>query len=90
MPLLPRRRVVPALAIAWLLFGLAGAAGAMSVGRYFFPNVTFERSRLVLAGHLDSYDYGVSPRLVDSADVWMVRSDKGIYALHACCPFDGG
>jgi hypothetical protein len=78
------------LTAAWLLFGVASTVGAMSVGRFFYPNVSFERSTLVLAGEFDSYDYGVSQRLVESADIWMVRGHDGIRALHACCPLGGG
>ena len=59
--------------------------GAAATGRFFFPNVIYEPSQKFNAGPVKSYDKGVSTRWLNEQRVWIIRNDKGIYALWARC-----
>lgn len=54
--------------------------------RFYFPNVTYEPSLVFKAGYPDEYAIGaVSTRWVKEFRAWIVRTDKGIYAVYARC-----
>ena len=58
-----------------------GAASA----RFFFPNVIYEPSQKFNAGPAKDYAVGVSTKWLNEQRVWIIRSEKGIYALWARC-----
>lgn len=65
---------------AFLAF-LASSAGA--VLRFFLPNVLYEPSQKFRAGKVTEYPLGVT---IDKANrVWIIRDDKGLYAMWARC-----
>lgn len=66
------------------LVGFLGAFGAASA-RFFFPNVIYEPSQKFNAGPAKSYDIGVSLKWANEQRVWIVRTEKGFYALWARC-----
>ncbi len=62
--------------------------GTMLLGslRYMFPRVLFEPSTLFKAGLPDDYPVGaVSTKWVKDYRTWIVRNDKGFYAIFAQC-----
>lgn len=60
---------------------LASAAGATL--RFFLPNVLYEPSQKFRAGLVRDYPLGVT---IDKANrVWIVRNDRGVYAMWARC-----
>lgn len=65
---------------AFLAF-LAAAGGATL--RFFLPNVLYEPSQKFRAGQVIDYPIGVT---IDAANrVWIVRNEKGLYAMWARC-----
>ncbi|HHT9119571.1 MAG TPA: ubiquinol-cytochrome c reductase iron-sulfur subunit [Candidatus Hypogeohydataceae bacterium YC41] len=68
----------------WGVFiGFAGVLGA-SVVRFIYPRIVFEPSSIFKAGKPDDYKAG-SVTLVTGRRVFIVRMDKGVYALSAKC-----
>lgn len=64
-----------------LLAFLAASAG--SVLRFFLPNVLYEPSQKFRAGKVSDYPLGIT---VDKTNrVWVIRNDKGLYAMWARC-----
>lgn len=62
--------------------------GTMLLGslRYMFPRVLFEPSPVFKAGYPDDYPVGtVNTNWVKEQRVWIVRTERGIYALFAQC-----
>lgn len=69
---------------AWLsLWGLV-AMWSFSVVRYLIPRVSYEPSSIFKAGKPEEYPLG-SVTLIATRKVWIVREEKGIYALIAVC-----
>jgi cytochrome b6-f complex iron-sulfur subunit len=65
---------------AFLAF-LASATGATL--RFFLPNVLYEPSQKFRSGKVIDYPLGVT---IDKANrVWIIRNDKGLYAMWARC-----
>ena len=77
--------------LSWLTLGWAGFVGAMgagltAVGRLFFPNITFEPPQQFKAGFPTEYSVNkVDERFKKRYGVWLVRNEKGIYALSTVC-----
>ena len=67
-----------------LLAGFIGAFSAASA-RFFFPNVIYEPSQKFNAGPALSFDIGVSTKWLSEQRVWIIRTEKGFYALWARC-----
>ena len=70
----------------WLGWGmLAGffAASAAATARFFFPNVIYEPSQRFNAGPAKNFDVGVSTKFQNEQRVWIIRTEKGFYALWA-------
>ncbi len=68
--------------------GLAAFVGAFSAAtaRFFFPNVIYEPSQKFNAGPAKSYEVGtVSIRWLTEQRVWIIRNEKGFYAMWARC-----
>jgi len=68
--------------------GVLGAFGLWNAGffRFLFPRVLFEPSGIFRAGFPESLATGeVSTRFVENERVWIVRDEKGVYALLARC-----
>ena len=68
--------------------GVLGFLGVWSTAslRFLFPRVLFEPSGIFRAGFPDSLAVGeVSTRFVESERVWIVRDERGVYALLARC-----
>ena len=54
--------------------------------RFFFPKVLYEPSLRFIAGKPEDYQPGeVSTRMKKEQAVWIIRNDKGIYALVSIC-----
>ena len=66
------------------LAGFVGATAAASA-RFFFPNVIYEPSQKFNAGPAKTYDVGVSTKWLNEQRVWIIRTEKGFYALWARC-----
>ncbi len=67
----------------WGAFLAFLAASAGSFLRYFLPNVLYEPSQKFRAGKAADYPLGVT---IDKAHrVWIIRNDKGLYAMWARC-----
>jgi len=73
------------LKLGWAAFvGFLGASVAGSL-RFMFPNVLYEPPQTFKVGRPEEYAVGVSLRYTKSHRVWMVREEKGLYALWARC-----
>ena len=67
----------------WAAFLAFVASSAGSVLRFFLPNVLYEPSQKFRAGKVAEYPLGIT---IDKANrVWIVRNDKGLYAMWSCC-----
>jgi cytochrome b6-f complex iron-sulfur subunit len=66
----------------------ASFCGGVTVGslRFFFPRILYEPSQQFIAGKPEDYQIGeVSTRMKKEQRVWMIRDQKGIYALISIC-----
>ncbi len=82
---LTRREFINWFWVGWATFTVAVGALATLVGRFFFPNVLFEKPMAFRAGKPDEYGQGVDERFKDTQNVWIVRSLDGFYALSTVC-----
>lgn len=81
-----RRAFLSWIAVGWAGFAAAMGAGLTAVGRLFFPNVTFEPPMRFKAGFPREFDVNkVDERFKKKYGVWMVRDERGIYALSTVC-----
>lgn len=70
----------------WAAFGAVLTGGLLAFLRYLYPRVLFEPSQSFKAGKVSDYVVGeVSEKYKESQRVWIIREDKGIYALLAIC-----
>lgn len=79
-----RRRLLSFL--GWGSF--ASFCGGVTIGslRFFFPRILYEPPQQFIAGKPEDYQIGeVSTRMKKEQRVWMIRSEKGIYALISVC-----
>lgn len=61
-------------------------AGLTAVGRLFFPNVTFEPPQKFKVGFPEEYAVNqVDERWKKKYGVWLVRNERGLYALSTIC-----
>ncbi|MEK6608881.1 MAG: ubiquinol-cytochrome c reductase iron-sulfur subunit [Myxococcota bacterium] len=76
-------------ALGWLGWGslCAWAAGSSAaLLRFVAPAVRYELPRVFKIGRPDEYKIGeVSTRFKDDYQIFVVRTQQGIYALHAQC-----
>jgi cytochrome b6-f complex iron-sulfur subunit len=71
---------------AWGGFFAALGVGALGAIRFMFPRVLFEPSTSFRAGKPSEYVVGeVSEKYKLSKRVWIIREEKGFYALLAIC-----
>lgn len=73
------------LFLCWSAFLGFIASGLAATARFMFPNVLYEPSQRFKAGHLEDFPMGVSLKWVKDQRVWIVRTEKGVYALWARC-----
>ncbi|MBI4248405.1 MAG: ubiquinol-cytochrome c reductase iron-sulfur subunit [Elusimicrobia bacterium] len=71
--------------VGWSALATFFAASAAASARFLFPNVLYEPSQKFNAGRAKDYPVGVSTRWTKLQRVWIVRNEKGIYALWARC-----
>ncbi|MEE9256972.1 MAG: Rieske 2Fe-2S domain-containing protein [bacterium] len=83
-PFMDRRRFLNYC--GWV--GVLGSLAVSLVGmlRFMFPRVLFEPPTAFIAGFPADYAVGsVDTRFVNSHRVWIIREEKGFYALSAIC-----
>ena len=81
-----RREFLNWLALGWIAFSAASAAGLTALGRFFFPNVLFEPPSIFKVGYPEDFAEGmVDLRFKEKFRVWVVREGGQIYALYAKC-----
>ncbi len=79
-----RRNFLGKFGIYSFLAYLGGSA--MATLRFLFPNVLYEPTTTFRAGYPDEYSIGsVSTKWMKEHRVWIVRTQKGIYALLGRC-----
>src|SRR6266581_2939343 len=71
--------------LGWSMLAAFFGASAAATARFFFPNVIYEPAQKFNAGPAKSYDVGVSTKWLSEQRVWIIRNEKGIYALWARC-----
>ncbi|MFT4569248.1 MAG: cytochrome b6-f complex iron-sulfur subunit [Hyphomicrobiaceae bacterium] len=72
--------------VGWAGFGLVSLTAVMAGMRSAFPRVLFKPDTTFKAGAIDDYPIGeVSEKYKKDFRVWIVREDKGVYALYAKC-----
>ena len=82
----PRREFLNWLALGWIAFSAASAAGLTALGRFFFPNVLFEPPSQFKIGFPEDFSDGiVDTRFKERFRIWVVRDGGVIYALYAQC-----
>lgn len=80
------RRVV-LLIIGWVGFlFVTGIASVLTFIDFYKPKVIFGPSQRFKAGHPEEYTVGiVSTKWLNEQRVWLVRSERGLYAFLAIC-----
>jgi cytochrome b6-f complex iron-sulfur subunit len=84
-PEISRRSFLSLLGWAWVAFTAATMGALSTLLRFAFPNVTFEPPLKFSAGFPETYAPGVDERYKDGHRVWIVRDEKGFYALSTIC-----
>ena len=84
-PKVTRRSFITLLGWAWIAFIAATIGTLGEVVRFFFPNVSFEPSQKFKVGFPEQFALGVDTRFKEERRVWIVRDEKGFYALSAIC-----
>lgn len=72
----------------WVGWGALAAffgSGSAAAARFFIPNVLYEPSQKFNAGPLKEFPLGVSTLWFRKQRIWVVRTEKGAYALWARC-----
>lgn len=76
----------------WSGLGLIGAGSGAAFAKYFYPGVLYEPQTTFNAGKPEEYvapagegEAVVDERFKKSQRVWIVRNNKGIYAMVAVC-----
>lgn len=70
----------------WGAFLTAMAGGLLAFLRFMYPRVLFEPSPVFKAGRPEEFVPGeVSEKFKESQRVWIVREEKGLYAILAIC-----
>ncbi|MFT5289232.1 MAG: cytochrome b6-f complex iron-sulfur subunit [Planctomycetota bacterium] len=81
-----RRGFFSVLAIGWLAFAGAAAGLGGAMGRFMFPNVSFDPPQEFKAGFPEEFAQGkVDERFKAAYGVWIVREQKGFFALSTVC-----
>lgn len=70
---------------AWAAFATFLGASAAAMGRFFYPNVLYESPQIFKAGKPEDYPLGVSTKLMKEQKVWIVKTEKVLYALWGRC-----
>lgn len=71
---------------SWLSFLGAVHVGLLAFVRFMYPRVLFEPSPVFKAGFPSDFQVGeVNEKYRDSHRVWIVREEKGFYAILAIC-----
>ncbi len=75
------------LVFGWILFAFSNVVAlTFYVGRFFFPNVTYEPPLQFKAGPPTDLSPGrVDERFKETNGAWLVRDDLGVYALSTVC-----
>lgn len=72
--------------ISWASFLGAINVALLAFVRFMYPRVLFEPSPIFRAGFPSDFQIGeVSEKFKDSHRVWIVRNEKGLYAILAIC-----
>ncbi len=72
--------------LAWSGLGGISLVGLLAAVRSAFPRVLFRPDTSFEAGMIDEFPVGeVSEKFIRDYRVWIVREDRGIYALFAKC-----
>ena len=79
-PVVTRRGLI---AGAWGAFAAFLAGSAAATARYMLPNVLYEPSQRFKMGKLKDLPQGVTVNKENR--VWVIRDDKGVYALWSRC-----
>lgn len=79
------RRNFLSIAGYWSLLAFIGA-NILAFTRFMFPRVLFEPISIFKAGRPEEFGIGdVSTKFVQSYRVWIIREERGFFALHAKC-----
>jgi cytochrome b6-f complex iron-sulfur subunit len=72
--------------LGWALFGFFSLATFLGFIRSAFPRILFQPASTFKAGFPSDYTLGeVSEKYIPEFRVWLIREDKGIYAIFAKC-----
>jgi cytochrome b6-f complex iron-sulfur subunit len=82
---MPRRVFFRLVTFSWAHFLVIVAIFGGWFTRFLFPNVRFEPPSRFRIGKPDDFALGVSERFKKRNGVWIVRSEKRIYALSTTC-----
>lgn len=83
---LDRKGFIGWLAAGWIAFAAATGGFFTMMIRFLFPNVLFEPPQSFKIGFPDDFTVDtVDTRFKKKHAVWIVRTEKGIYALSTVC-----
>ncbi len=81
-----RRAFISWLSLGWVAFVGATGVFASVLQRYLFPNVLYEPPSSFKAGPPSDYAVGeVDERWKEKHGVWIIRTEKNLYALSTVC-----
>ena len=81
-----RRTFLSWVSVGWVAFSGAIAVSLSAIGRFFFPNITFEPPQQFKVGFPEEYAVNkVDERFKKRYGVWVVRNERGLYVLSTVC-----
>ena len=84
--LVSRRWVLALIVGGWGALSAAAGVLTVSLGRFMFPNVSFEPPTTFKAGFPEEYEIGeVDESYKEKFGVWLVRDEEQIFAISAVC-----
>ncbi len=81
-----RRKFLSWVGVAWMAFSGSMAVAAVQVGRFMFPNVLFEPPLVFKVGFPEDFaEDAVDERFKERNGIWVVRTEREIFALISTC-----
>lgn len=71
--------------MGWLSMVVTFGGSIFGAFRYFLPNVLYEKPSVFKIGQPSDYPIGISEKWKREQQIWVVRNEKGIYAMISIC-----
>lgn len=71
--------------MGWLGMAVTFGGSIFGAFRYFFPSVLYEKPSVFKIGMPSDYPVGISEKWKREQRIWVIRNERGIYAMISIC-----